>query len=709
VAAVALSAGLVFVSAPRPASAYPYPEVTLQGHGFGHGLGMGQWGALGSAVAGDTWQQIIGQFYGTLANGQPTAIASSPCCSDTGTLVTVAINENAGNDVIVTSASAFEVSESGGNLVQLPAGSGALFHLVNGSSDQWEVFTNPGGGAGPCAGGASGWGQPVASGVPHPVAEPGVAEPFPGDANLDDEVLQLCMGSGQPCVSGGNLCLRGDVSGTVNSAGAPRTVDELPLEQYVADVVPAESPTSWATLAPSAPSGAGPPPGTPAGDGWGFQELEAQAVAARSYVLSTYNGSLSGYFGYADICDTTACQAYPGILDENTTTDAAVTGTASQVVVEPHNGDVIPLTQYSASTGGYSAPGVFQAVPDPGDALCIPGACNPHHDWTAQIPVSAIESTYPQIGTLLSLDVTERNGFGDYGGRVEQMTIEGSAGSVQTTGAAFAAAFAADNVQSDWFEVENQPSGGEVGYWVAGADGGIFAFGSAGFYGSMGGRPLDAPVVSMAATPDDGGYWEVAADGGIFSFGDARFEGSMGGQHLDAPMVGMAADPAGGYWTVAADGGVFAFGAPFEGSMGGQRLNAPMVGMAADPAGGYWTVAADGGVFSFGGARFYGSAGDIHLAQPVVGMAATPDGGGYWLVAADGGVFSFGDAAFEGSLPGQGISARAVALLADGSGQGYEVLTADGQVVAFGDAPQFGEPASSSPSDAMVGGAADVG
>ena len=44
----------------------------------------------------------------------------------------------------------------------------------------------------------------------------------------------------------------------------------------------------------------------------------------------------------------------------------------------------------------------------------------------------------------------------------------------------------------------------------------------------MGGRPLNQPIVGMAATPDDGGYWLVAGDGGIFSFGDAAFHGSTG-------------------------------------------------------------------------------------------------------------------------------------------------------------------------------------
>ena len=71
----------------------------------------------------------------------------------------------------------------------------------------------------------------------------------------------------------------------------------------------------------------------------------------------------------------------------------------------------------------------------------------------------------------------------------------------------------------------------------------------------------------MAATSSGKGYWFVAADGGIFAFGDAAFYGSMGGQHLARPMVGLAGDTAtGGYWCVASDGGIFAFDAPFLGS-----------------------------------------------------------------------------------------------------------------------------------------------
>ena len=48
------------------------------------------------------------------------------------------------------------------------------------------------------------------------------------------------------------------------------------------------------------------------------------------------------------------------------------------------------------------------------------------------------------------------------------------------------------------------------------------------FFGSMGGRRLNQPVVGMAATITGNGYWLVARDGGIFCFGDARFFGSTG-------------------------------------------------------------------------------------------------------------------------------------------------------------------------------------
>ena len=106
----------------------------------------------------------------------------------------------------------------------------------------------------------------------------------------------------------------------------------------------------------------------PQGMNWGFQELEAQAVAVRSYVLA----DLGGYGGYADTCDLT-CQTYRGTEYETATSVAAANDTAGQVMVMPDG--QIATTEYSASTGGYTSSSnqesPFNAVPDDGDAVCI--------------------------------------------------------------------------------------------------------------------------------------------------------------------------------------------------------------------------------------------------------------------------------------------------------------------------------------------------
>jgi len=222
------------------------------------------------------------------------------------------------------------------------------------------------------------------------------------------------------------------------------------------------------------------------------------------------------------------------------------------------------------------------------------------------------------------------------------------------------------------------------GYWMVAGDGGVFDFGTAQFHGSMGGKPLNKPVVASAATPTGSGYWEVAGDGGLFSFGTAQFHGSMGGKPLNKPVVAMAADPAtGGYWEVASDGGIFSFDAPFYGSMGGKPLNKPIVGMAATPTGrGYWLVASDGGIFSFGNAEFHGSMGGKPLNQPIVGMTTDTTTGGYWLTSSTGGVFSFG-APFHGSATGSAGS-PVVGMGASATGNGYWIGDATGQVFGEG-------------------------
>jgi hypothetical protein len=114
---------------------------------------------------------------------------------------------------------------------------------------------------------------------------------------------------------------------------------------------------------------------------------------------------------------------------------------------------------------------------------------------------------------------------------------------------------------------------------------------------------LRSPIVSLAATPSGKGFWLFAADGGVFSYGDAKFYGSGARLELTAPIVGMRVNTAGnGYWLFASDGGVFAFGgAKFYGSVAGVPGADAIVSMRITKTGkGYQLTDTAGNVYSFG-------------------------------------------------------------------------------------------------------------
>jgi hypothetical protein len=111
---------------------------------------------------------------------------------------------------------------------------------------------------------------------------------------------------------------------------------------------------------------------------------------------------------------------------------------------------------------------------------------------------------------------------------------------------------------------------------------------------------------------------------------------------------------------------------------------------------------------TFGDAKFYGSAGNLALASPIVGLSVTSDGGGYYLVGADGGVFTYGDAVFAGTLSstfgGPSPDGPAVGIAANPTGPGYLIATAEGAIVSYGGAPFYGSPALSgvTPAEPLV-------
>jgi hypothetical protein len=223
-----------------------------------------------------------------------------------------------------------------------------------------------------------------------------------------------------------------------------------------------------------------------------------------------------------------------------------------------------------------------------------------------------------------------------------------------------------------------------AGYWFVASDGGVFAYGSAHFYGSTGGIKLNKPVVGMAADTATGGYWLVASDGGVFAY-HAPFYGSTGNLTLAKPIVGISEDPAtGGYWFVASDGGIFSYHAAFYGSMGGKPLSAPIVAMATTPdGGGYWLLGRDGALYAFGTARYDTCKGTPGTNQPFVGLAVDRATRGLWLVTDHGAIWTCNTAAFYGDTSTVALAKPIVGIAADPATGGYWLVGSDGGIFAY--------------------------
>ncbi len=272
--------------------------------------------------------------------------------------------------------------------------------------------------------------KPIATGLVDPTIHPSNASPNAPAASL----LTLCRHDGIDEV------VRGEVE-AYDWSGYERTLNVLPLQSYLDGVVPAEESPAWGS--------AGAVSGAPQGHAWGFQALEAQAVASRSYVAAYLEAG--GWQGYASICDT-ACEAYVGENFESALTNAAVAATNGVVRVESSTGGVA-LTPYSASSGGWTARSAFPAVPDLGDSCVVAGdplECNPDHTWHVTVSATVVSRRFRRIGRLVGITVQARNCRGSFGGRVEDIVLSGTRSTVTVTGLSFAAAL---GLPSDWFAI----------------------------------------------------------------------------------------------------------------------------------------------------------------------------------------------------------------------------------------------------------------
>lgn len=192
--------------------------------------------------------------------------------------------------------------------------------------------------------------------------------------------------------------------------GQVQGINVVNVEDYLRGVVPAEMPALWPETA-----------------------LQSQAVVARTYVARRVNPKAP-----YDICATTSCQMYPGVSGEHERTNAAIDTTRGEVLTF---GGELADTYFSANSGGYTASAAevwgknlsyLPAKPDPQSVT----ASGDRGRWTLSIPQGRVQSVLG--GYRLNVGTVRKVTFNrvSASGRVEEVTITGSARTSKLSGAA---------------------------------------------------------------------------------------------------------------------------------------------------------------------------------------------------------------------------------------------------------------------------------
>ncbi len=229
---------------------------------------------------------------------------------------------------------------------------------------------------------------------------------------------------------------RGTLEFRPDGAGGVQTVDAVGLDDYLRGVVAAEMPSGWPAAA-----------------------LQAQAVAARTYAITTTVGG-NGYDLYAD----TRSQMYGGVGAETPPTDAAVAATRGQIVTY---GGQPAVTYFFASSGGHTEsiqnvwPGAspepwLRGVSDPYDSA----GGDPYHQWSEQLSIGAAARKLGSLlkGKLIGITVTQHGASP----RIIQASVSGTRGTSTVSGGALQGAFGLLTTYASFTTITTTLSAGRV-------------------------------------------------------------------------------------------------------------------------------------------------------------------------------------------------------------------------------------------------------
>jgi stage II sporulation protein D len=379
---------------PTP-SATPTPSGLLyfSGHGTDHGVGMSQYGALGRARAGQTYDQILAHYYdgtklGTIdprttvrvqlaVSKVPTAASPARITARSGSWQSSAFTDDAGEPLV------------------FPADS--YVQLVN-ATDGWEadVF--------------SAAGEPLATAKTTDVVMKPVDDSTRFEMKWRDSLPKYTL-------------YRGSMRLLVNGAGV-QCINTVTMDDYLKGVVPAEMPPLWPVEA-----------------------VKAQVVASRGYAYVRLQPNR-----VFDVVPTASNQVYGGVKIEHPRSNAAIDATANQIVT--YDG-VAANTFFFTIGGGYTENNELAWVGNNGNIIALPvpylrgepdfdpngvayDAMAKGYSW------STGTFTWSQLGQMLSrdartnvgtlLDLRFDRGVSD---RIYKVTIIGSSRTVTVSGALF--------------------------------------------------------------------------------------------------------------------------------------------------------------------------------------------------------------------------------------------------------------------------------
>jgi len=372
----------------------PIATVTFYGRGYGHGIGMSQYGARGRALAGQTAPQILAHYY----------VGTTPGILPTSTAIRVLVV----NGFKPTTAYPARVIAHGGTWTvdgltgTWPAEASATLVRTSTPTAGWRLDIRSRAGT-----------------VLHSAASPSSVRIRPAGSTT---TLQVWFDPSYYDTFRGVVRVIGSTSGTFSA------VNETSLESYLRGVVPVEMPSTWPAAA-----------------------LKAQAIAARSYAAAHLHPTSGTY----DMTDSS--QAYRGVLAEKSTTTAAVTATAGQVLRS--GGHVITAMYHSADGGAtennenvyVSATGVvvnppvayLRGEPDRTATGASYDAASPHATWKTATytyaQLSAVFASDPRtaVGTLAGIAFTKRG----VSGRLIAVRLTGSLGVKTVSGDIFRSVF----------------------------------------------------------------------------------------------------------------------------------------------------------------------------------------------------------------------------------------------------------------------------